>query len=164
MSLPCHAARNKAKYVAQVLPERNGPHQNFQLHLKQQDTTTTFHSNPPQHAGTVTNLRRTVPASDMSVELKVGALPLPRVGGKKSMLSMYVSRRKLPSFRACFMPFSVSCDQPLNAMPRATSVVVQGEGRGTRNRQCRESAPWAHLDQNEAAHSPSVQLLYSVRE
>ena len=45
----------------------------------------------------------------MNLELKLGSLPLPRVGGRKLAPSTYVSRRKEPSLRACFMPFSVSC-------------------------------------------------------
>lgn len=44
----------------------------------------------------------------MNFELKLASLPLPRVVGKKPVLSTYVSRRKVPSLRACFMPFSVS--------------------------------------------------------
>lgn len=50
------------------------------------------------------------PESDINLELKLGSLPLPRVAGKNPLLSTYVSRRKVPSSSACFMPFSVSCD------------------------------------------------------
>lgn len=73
------------------------------------------------------------PGSDINFELKLGSLPLPRVGGKKSIFSTYVSRRNVPSLRACFMPFSVSCrteEYDMSARPKPARAEYRPSARG----------------------------------